>query len=78
MRESILNLLACAMQAAETMPPQSRADLLDAAGEILGTARPDLHLEAVARAATAAAQALRDAETHQMTFTHLLQGKEAA
>ena len=72
MRESILKLLDRAMEDVDTLPPVERADLYDAAAELLGNANPALSLAPAAAAAACAAAALREAEARQLTFAELL------
>lgn len=72
MRDSILELLERALSGGEDLPAIRRADLYDAAATLLSNAPGPLLLGQAAAAAAAAAQALRDAEGHQLTFAALL------
>ncbi len=72
MRESILELLERAMTGTEKLAPKVRADLYDAAAQLLSSAPEELMLSAASAAAAKAATALREAETHQLTFASLL------
>jgi hypothetical protein len=74
---TVLPVIHLAGEAAAQLPPLERAALYEGIAAI--TAGLDAHLHGHAKAA---AQALREAEGHQLTFSALLrqtvQGKEAA
>lgn len=65
--DALMPLIHLGSEAAPSLPPHERADLYIAISMI--TEGLDAHLSAHAHSA---AQALRDAEGHQMTFTALL------
>jgi hypothetical protein len=64
---AVMPLIRLAGEAAPAMPPRDRAAIFD--GIAIITAGLDEHLHGHAKAA---AQALRDAEGHQLTFAALL------
>lgn len=72
MRDSILELLERAMSGGEALTAIHRADLYDAAATLLSNAPVPLQLSQAAAAAAKAAQAIREAETLQLTFASLL------
>lgn len=72
MRECILELMERAMNGTESLPAKARADLYDAAAELLKGAPSHLQLGQTSAAAALAAKALREAEARQLTFASLL------
>lgn len=70
---ALMPLIRLAGEAAPNLPPPERADIFE--GIALITAGLDIDMHASASMACAA---IRDAETHQLTFAQILHGKEAA
>ncbi|MBE7497107.1 MAG: hypothetical protein HS117_19370 [Verrucomicrobiaceae bacterium] len=74
---ALMPLIRLAGEAAPELPPPQRADIFEGIAIITAGLHADIHINA-----TLAAEAIRDAETHQLTFAALLRqsthGKEAA
>lgn len=70
---ALMPLIRLAGEAVPNLPPAQRADIFEGIALITSGLSVDMHI-----AAAQACEAIRDAETHQLTFAHLLQGKESA
>jgi hypothetical protein len=70
---ALLPLIRLAGESAPALSATHKADIFDGIAIITRGLDDEMH-----RSANLAAQCIRDAEAHQLTFTQIIQGKEAA